>query len=115
MKIASIKGWITSVFNICRAITYNQDLLSSINLAESSTIDFDLGVICSCIDNFNKGRVKIFTIKLGNRITPSFVAFTDEERFVREVYKNQPSLSIQISIYDFKRLIRRNYNEKEVQ
>ena len=73
IKIASINGWITSVFNICWVITYNQDMLSNINFTYSSTKDFYLGVIYSCIDNFNKGRVKIFTIKLGNRVTPSFL------------------------------------------
>jgi heat shock protein 5 len=64
---------------------------------------------------FKKGRVEIIPNELGNRITPSFVAFTDEERLVGESAKNQAAMNPTRSIYVVKRLIGRNYNDKEVQ
>merc|ERR1711976_12489 len=47
-------------------------------------------------------------------ITPSVVAFTDEERLVGESAKNQGSINPERTIYDVKRLIGRNYNDKTV-
>lgn len=51
----------------------------------------------------------------GNRITPSYVAFTDEERLVGDAAKNQASSNPFRTIFDIKRLIGRKFSEKEVQ
>jgi len=74
-----------------------------------------LGTTYSCVGIFKNGRVEIISNELGNRITPSFVAFTDEERLVGEAAKNQASINPQRSLYVVKRLIGRNYSDKEVQ
>jgi heat shock protein 5 len=37
---------------------------------------------------YKNGRVEIIPNELGNRITPSVVGFTDEERLVGEAAKN---------------------------
>jgi len=84
-------------------------------VVEGPVIGIDLGTTYSCVGIFKKGRVEIIPNELGNRITPSFVAFTDEERLVGESAKNQAAMNPTRSIYVVKRLIGRNYNDKEVQ
>ncbi|MFO0515405.1 MAG: molecular chaperone DnaK, partial [bacterium] len=88
--------------------------------ADSSKIDgpvigIDLGTTYSCVGIFKNGRVEIIPNELGNRITPSIVAFTDEERLVGEAAKNQGALNPSRTVYSIKRLIGRKYNDKEVQ
>lgn len=78
-------------------------------------IGIDLGTTYSCVGIFKNGRVEIIPNELGNRITPSFVAFTDDERLVGEAAKNQAAINPTRSVYVVKRLIGRNYNDKEVQ
>ncbi len=51
----------------------------------------------------------------GNRITPSYVAFTDEERLVGDAAKNQAAANPVRTIFDIKRLIGRKFSEKDVQ
>jgi len=51
----------------------------------------------------------------GNRITPSYVAFTDEERLVGDAAKNQAAANPFRTIFDVKRLIGRKFSEKEIQ
>jgi heat shock protein 5 len=64
---------------------------------------------------FKNGRVEIIANELGNRITPSYVAFNDEERLVGESAKNQAHINPARSIYVVKRLIGRKFDDKEVQ
>lgn len=60
------------------------------------------------------GRVEILTNEQGNRITPSWVAYSDGERLVGEAAKNQFPSNPANTIYDVKRLIGRRMSEKEV-
>ena len=102
-----------------------QDGSSSDVVAEERTsgtvIGIDLGTTYSCVGVFQpgKGRVEIVTNDQGNRITPSYVAFTSEggtnNRLVGDSAKNQATLNPENTIFDVKRLIGRKYSDASVQ
>ena len=82
---------------------------------DGPVIGIDLGTTYSCVGIFKNGRVEIIPNEFGNRITPSVVAFTDEERLVGEAAKNQALLDPKRSIHVVKRLIGRKFDDVEVQ
>ncbi len=62
------------------------------------------------------GRVEIIPNDQGNRITPSYVAFTEEgERLVGDSAKNQLTSNPRNTIFDAKRLIGREWGDPAVQ
>jgi len=95
--------------------------VSPVSAAENDTdnygtvIGIDLGTTYSCVGVMKSGRVEILVNDQGNRITPSYVAFTDEERLVGDAAKNQYSANPTNTIFDIKRLIGRKFSEKDVQ
>jgi heat shock protein 5 len=61
------------------------------------------------------GKVEIIANDQGNRITPSWVAFTDEERLIGDAAKNQAPQNPENTVFDAKRMIGRTYDDKDVQ
>lgn len=65
---------------------------------------------------FKNGRVEIIANDQGNRITPSYVAFTAEgERLIGDSAKNQLTSNPENTVFDVKRMIGRTWDDKSVQ
>ena len=82
---------------------------------DTPVVGIDLGTTYSCVGIYKNGRVEIIPNEFWNRITPSFVAFTEEDRLVGEAAKFQSPSNPTNSIFSIKRLIGRRFTDKEVQ
>ncbi len=82
----------------------------------SKIIGIDLGTTNSAMAVMQSGKPEIIANSEGNRTTPSVVAVNKNgERLVGQVARRQQVTNSKNTVYEVKRLIGRNFNDKEVQ
>jgi L1 cell adhesion molecule like protein len=82
---------------------------------KSYSMGIDLGTTYSCVGIFKDGEVQIIANDQGNRTTPSYVAWTDEDRLLGDAAKNQVASNPTNTVFDAKRLIGRTFADPVVQ
>nr|XP_039266679.1 heat shock 70 kDa protein II-like [Styela clava] len=80
-----------------------------------TVIGIDLGTTNSCVAVYWNNQVQIIANDQGNRVTPSYVSFTEDERLVGDAAKQEVPSNVENTLFQIKRLIGRSYDDPIVQ
>jgi heat shock 70kDa protein 1/2/6/8 len=78
-------------------------------------IGIDLGTTYSCAAVFLRGQVEVIPNDMGNRTTPSCVAFHNEDVLVGDAAKALLSRGVSGVVFDAKRMIGHHFSDKSIQ
>eukprot|EP00731_Ephydatia_muelleri_P015642 Em0009g66a len=78
-------------------------------------IGIDLGTTFSCVAVWEGGRPVVIANNQGNRTTPSWVYFEQDEVFVGEAARTKASRQPRLAVYDAKRMIGRKLSDPGIQ
>ena len=81
----------------------------------AKVIGIDLGTNKFCMAVFQNDKIEIIPNDIGERTTPSCVAFTDKENLVGDTAKNQMHRNASNTLFSIKRLIGRKFEDKDIQ
>jgi heat shock protein 5 len=112
MKVVAIALVLLLGITLLLASVHGQD---ENHRPQGPIIGIDLGTTNAVVGIWEDGRVEIIANDQGNRITPSHVAFTESERLVGDAAKSQAALNPDNTVFGVKRLLGRNFADKEVQ
>mmetsp|Transcript_10845 Transcript_10845/g.19313 ORF Transcript_10845/g.19313 Transcript_10845/m.19313 type:complete len:702 (-) Transcript_10845:388-2493(-) len=92
----------------------NQQPAAAAGGTEGTIIGIDLGTTFSCVSVWKDGRVQVLPNAIGERTSPSYVAFTEEgERLIGQPAKAQAARNPSRTMYNVKRIIGQTFNESE--